>query len=130
MDKIALITDIHANLEALKAILDDLKSKNIKQIYSLGDAIGLGYDSSAVLDLLMENNVINILGNSEAYVTMGVDYFPYLKHCNEEKYYNALWTISQLNSKQLDYLRKCVSSIIINYNGKRIGLCHQRSLQD
>ena len=34
-EKIALISDIHANLEALKAVLIDIKSHNIKTIYHL-----------------------------------------------------------------------------------------------
>lgn len=123
-EKIGLITDVHANLEALKAVIEDLKEKGVNKIISLGDAIGLGYAPSETIDLLMENNVINIMGNGEAYITMGPDYFPYLKDGNMERYYNAIWTTEQLNEKQKDYLKKCPSSIILEYHDKKIALCH------
>ena len=37
MDKIALIADIHGNLTALQTILEDIKKRNIKHIFCLGD---------------------------------------------------------------------------------------------
>ena len=58
-EKIALISDVHANLEALKAVLMDIKNHNIKTIYSLGDVIGLGNHPRECLKLILENNIIN-----------------------------------------------------------------------
>ena len=58
--KIALITDVHANVEALQAVLLDMKDKNIDTIYSLGDIIGLGYAPCETVDFAMNNNIINI----------------------------------------------------------------------
>jgi len=40
--KIAVISDIHGNLEALKATLQDIKKKKIDKIYCLGDIIAKG----------------------------------------------------------------------------------------
>ena len=57
--KIALITDVHANVEALQAVLLDMKDKNIDTIYSLGDIIGLGYAPSETIRLAIDNNIIN-----------------------------------------------------------------------
>lgn len=37
--KIAIISDVHGNLEALKATLEDIKKRNIEKIYCLGDTI-------------------------------------------------------------------------------------------
>ena len=42
MEKIAIISDIHGNLEALKSVLIDIKKENINNIYCLGDIIGKG----------------------------------------------------------------------------------------
>ena len=39
MDKIAIISDIHGNLEALKAVLKDIQERNIDKIFCLGDII-------------------------------------------------------------------------------------------
>ena len=123
-NKIGLITDVHANLEALKAVLIDLKSKGVKTIYSLGDSIGLGYAPKETLDLIMENNIINILGNGEAYITMGADYFPYLKRDNSERYDNAIWTSKQLTEKQIEFLKQCPNTVELTINDEKIALCH------
>ena len=123
-DKIGLITDVHANLEALQAVLKDLKEQGVEQIISLGDAVGLGYAPSETVDLLIKNNITNILGNGEAYVTMGPEYFPYLKDRNIDRYYNVIWTSKQLNEKQKNYLKRCSSSVILDYHCKKIALCH------
>ena len=39
MDKIALISDIHANLTALEAVLKDIKERKITKIFCLGDIV-------------------------------------------------------------------------------------------
>lgn len=122
--KIGLITDVHANLEALQTVIKALKEQGVERIISLGDAIGLGYAPCETVNLLIKNNITNILGNGEAYITMGPDYFPYLKHGNVERYYNAIWTSEQLNEKQKKYLRDCPPSVILNYCDKKIALCH------
>ena len=39
---IAIVSDIHANLEALTAVLEDIESKGIKDIICAGDIVGYG----------------------------------------------------------------------------------------
>ena len=58
--KLAVFTDIHGNLEALKTIINDIKSKNVDEIICLGDTIGLGSESKECLDLIIENNIKRI----------------------------------------------------------------------
>ena len=124
MEKIALLTDIHANLEALSAVLKDIKNKNIDKIYSLGDVIGLGNHPKECLDLLIENQIQTILGNAEEYVVLGADCFEYLKKHSQEKYDNAIWTKNELSPYQLEYLKKMPHTIELNINNKKIALCH------
>jgi predicted phosphodiesterase len=64
---IAVFTDIHGNLEALQAILKDIRKKrrHIKEVYFLGDAVTFGSDSSACLKLLQKHNVNCVVGNHE-----------------------------------------------------------------
>ena len=52
--QIAIFTDIHGLLYPTIAILQDIKRRGIKEIYSLGDNIGVGPNPSEVLDLLGE----------------------------------------------------------------------------
>ena len=48
--KRALISDIHANLEALRVVLDDIRSQGIREIYCLGDIVGYGPNPCECLD--------------------------------------------------------------------------------
>lgn len=63
--KIAIITDIHANLEALNAVLADIDRQNIDDIISLGDNVGYGPNPVEVLERLHEKNIPSIEGNHD-----------------------------------------------------------------
>jgi predicted phosphodiesterase len=60
----AVISDIHANLEALEAVLADIKSQGIDTIYCLGDIVGYGPNPRECIDLAM-NCRICLLGNHD-----------------------------------------------------------------
>ncbi len=61
---IAIISDIHSNLEALQAVLDDIKTQNVDEIYCLGDVIGYGPSPRECIDLVRECKIV-ILGNHD-----------------------------------------------------------------
>ncbi|NNE00728.1 MAG: metallophosphoesterase family protein [Pirellulaceae bacterium] len=63
--KRALISDIHGNLEALTAVLQDAKSMSVDDIYCLGDVIGYGPNPCECLDQVMSNAKVTILGNHD-----------------------------------------------------------------
>ena len=46
----AIISDIHGNLEALQAVLADIKSQGISEIYCLGDVVGYGPNPRECID--------------------------------------------------------------------------------
>ncbi len=60
----AVISDIHGNLEAFEAVLSDIRSQGIKEIYCLGDVIGYGPNPRECIDLVMKNCQVTILGNT------------------------------------------------------------------
>lgn len=122
--KIALISDIHSNLEALKSIILDIKKQKIETIYSLGDIIGLGPHPRECLELLQENKVASILGNAEYYITLGTDNFDYLKKYNSERYDNAIWTKSQLTKQQIKDLSNMNNSLELQIYNYTVALCH------
>ena len=63
--KIAVISDIHGNLEAFAQCLKDAERAGIDQIVNLGDAIGYGPQPEEVLGLLEKKGIPNLLGNHE-----------------------------------------------------------------
>lgn len=62
--KRAIVSDIHGNLEALEAVLADIKSQGIDDVVCLGDVIGYGPNPCECIDRVMEFGVC-ILGNHD-----------------------------------------------------------------
>ena len=60
----ALISDIHGNLEALEAVLKDIQSHNVTEIYCLGDVVGYGPNPRECIDLVMDCQIC-LLGNHD-----------------------------------------------------------------
>ena len=60
----ALISDIHGNLEALTAVLADIRKKGVTEIYCLGDIVGYGPNPAECIDLVMELDM-SLLGNHD-----------------------------------------------------------------
>jgi predicted phosphodiesterase len=72
----AMISDIHANLPALRAVLADIDTRtNIDAIYHLGDLTGYAPWPNEVVALLRERGIPGIAGNYDS--TVATDY----KHC-------------------------------------------------
>lgn len=63
--KLTIISDIHGNLEAFKAVLSDVDDLGLETIVCLGDNIGYGPDPDEVLKLLRSRNIPSLMGNHE-----------------------------------------------------------------
>ena len=64
--RIAILSDIHANLQAWNAVWLDLKSLKADRLLCLGDMIGYGPHPAEVLEALHESADAFVLGNHEA----------------------------------------------------------------
>jgi len=53
--RIAIVSDVHANADALRAVLDDIDRRNVRAVVCLGDTVGYGAEPAEVLDLLFES---------------------------------------------------------------------------
>jgi predicted phosphodiesterase len=62
--RIALISDIHSNLESLEAVLADIRQQGISEIYCLGDVVGYGPNPRECIDRVMDCRVC-LLGNHD-----------------------------------------------------------------
>ena len=63
--KIALISDIHGNLEALTAVLQDIEEQSVDALYCLGDSVGYGPNPCECLSTVRERCGKIILGNHD-----------------------------------------------------------------
>jgi predicted phosphodiesterase len=74
--KYALISDVHSNLPALEAVLEDIDGRrNVDAVYHLGDLVGYAPWPNEVMDLIRERRIPGIAGNYDS--TVANDY----KHC-------------------------------------------------
>lgn len=98
--KIALVSDIHGNLEALQAVLSDIESKKVDKIFCLGDVIGYGCDPKACLDLVDKRCVVKLVGNHE-YLFLGLTASD---HYNSNALESFQWTRQQLDDHEINLI--------------------------
>lgn len=65
MNQVAVLSDVHGNLEALKAVLADVDERGITRLANLGDIVGYGPEPEACVKLLRERGALSVLGNHE-----------------------------------------------------------------
>ena len=112
MRKIAIISDIHANLPALKQVLDDIYT-NFKadQIYCLGDLTDGAPWPNEVIDLIREHNIPTIMGNHDERIAFDHEVYSLKKHTLEEQearaetIHQSKRTISAINREYLTSLQ-------------------------
>jgi putative phosphoesterase len=68
LSRLAIISDVHANLPALQAVLLQVDKLGADRIISLGDIAGYGPFVNECIDLLRSRNVFNLMGNHDLYV--------------------------------------------------------------
>lgn len=91
--KIAVISDIHANYDAFKVVLDDIKKRDVSAIYCLGDVVGYGPNPQECLDEALKCCEFILLGNhEEAVLTGAFGFHPAAKEAID-------WTRRQLKPK-------------------------------
>lgn len=98
--KYALISDIHANLPALEAVLEDLGARDdVDGVYHLGDLVGYGPWPSETVELLRSRGIAGVAGNYDS--TVATDY----KHCGckyedprqeELSHLSYVWTLAHV----------------------------------
>jgi putative phosphoesterase len=70
MMKIAVLSDIHANIHALEAVWDDLVKQKPDAVYCLGDLVGYGAFPNEVISFIRDHEIPTVMGNYDE----GVDY--------------------------------------------------------
>ena len=112
MTKIALISDIHSNLEALKAVLKEIKKYKTKKIFCLGDVVGYGANPNECIDLVKKNKIISIMGNHdyEAVHLQGTEWF------NPVARKAIFWTNKQLTEQNKKFLKNLADKLISTSN--------------
>lgn len=120
MDRIAIISDIHGNLEALKSVLEDIRERNIDRIFCLGDIIAKGSHSQECVNLVKENCEVVIKGNCDEYFTSNID----LSTKTQAEVDRIIWNKSKLNEGAKKYLNTLPYCYEFYMSGRLVRLVH------
>ena len=96
---IAIVSDIHGNLEALTTVLAEIERRGVSRILCLGDVIGYGPNPVECLDLIREKAETVLMGNHD----FAVLYEPYNFNSGAES--ASYWTRSRLDAEPDDVVR-------------------------
>ncbi len=103
---IALISDVHSNLEALQAVLKDMEKHHPEQIICLGDVVGYGADPSKCLAIVKEKCDVILMGNHDS-ATIGHESLHWF---NAQASKAIVWTREQLSPSEMECLAGFVMS--------------------
>jgi len=98
--KYAIISDIHGNVEALQAVLKDIKTRSVDFIVCLGDVVGYYPDPERCIELVRENVSFCVAGNHDyaAINRIDIQSFTYYAYAAME------WTRRNISKEAVDFL--------------------------
>ena len=115
MRRVAFISDLHANLVALDAVLADIDALGVSDIVCLGDIVDLGPEPNALLDRLEQRKVRSIQGNHDP-----LDEHPHLRNLRAIED----WTRAQLGPERLRELTELPTEIELDLDGVKVLCVH------
>lgn len=127
--KIAIISDIHGNLEALDAVLKDIKERKCDKIFCLGDLAMAGPEPSItvnrVRNLLKNDNFLLIQGNTDQKLGTYCEHFEKVLEENVPVMASAYRAdLKNLTTDDKEFLANLPENLIVEENGVKIMLCH------
>ena len=121
--RFGIFSDVHANIEALSAVMEAFKSENIDQYYCLGDVVGYGASPNECADIVRTKAEVTILGNHDAAVAGRMDYSYYYEAARNALDLHA----STLTAENMDWLRQLPYKHAVGDTG--LHLCHGSPLR-
>jgi predicted phosphodiesterase len=114
LDRIAVISDVHGNVTALRAVLADIEARGITRVVNLGDVIGKGPRGSEAVQLTREACEVTVRGNWDAFVTRNAVHQSRV----------GQWTRDELSDADLAWLAALPATCEFLISGRRIRLFH------
>jgi putative phosphoesterase len=122
--RLAFISDIHGNFDALKAVMLDIKKNNIEKIYCLGDIVNYYYEPHKCIDLLIKKQVKCIKGNHENI------FFKTLNSKKKTKFYSKIYgnsiykNLKLLKKKHITFLKSLKTQLKFTIDNEKFFLTH------
>ncbi|WP_010678065.1 metallophosphoesterase family protein [Bacillus timonensis] len=122
--RLAFISDIHGNAVALESVLNDIRKKNVDNIFVLGDLCYRGPEPKRSLELIKDLGGTIIKGNADEWVIRGVQEGEVPDSVLEVMNKERDWTVSNLNPEDIEYLSGLQSELHIEYGGTHVHAFH------
>lgn len=119
--KIAIISDVHGNLEALKAVINDIKERNVDKIFCLGDTIAKGPHPKECIEIVKKECEIVLRGNCDRHFTSATEE---LNLKNELEIHRLENVKSKLSKEQIEYIHNLPYSFEFYLSGSLVRLFH------
>ncbi len=131
--KIAILGDIHGNIEALKAAYDAAVSNNVEKIYHLGDLGGYAPFVNEVVDFLIEHEIEGVQGNYDDAVAndkehCGCKYEDMIQ--SEMATLSFEWTKRHATEKSKNYMKSLPFEIVFAVYGKKVKIFHATPMKN
>ncbi len=123
--RLALISDVHANVVALRSVLDDISDQGADRIVSAGDIVGYYPYPNETIDLFRSNNILSILGNHDVAV-LSIDPSTMSSMASSA----VIWTAKQLNAASRKFLLSLERRDRARFDGLSILICHGSPFDD
>jgi len=125
--RVAVITDIHANLPALDAVLEFIDGEDIDQVLCGGDLVGYGPHPNEVCTLIEVREIPTIHGNYDYAIAReledcGCAYVN--RHDREIGQQSVDWTLAHTNQRAKDFMRELPFDLRFELGSKRVRLVH------
>lgn len=122
--RIAIISDIHGNLEALTTCLADIKKRNIDKIFCLGDIVMKGYHVEECVKLIRENCEVVVQGNCDVDINPAIYNEPKHNIPVELMKKRANWLRNSLSQESKEYLQNLPFSYEFYMSGSLVRIFH------
>jgi len=99
--RIALLSDVHGNLPAFRAVLEDVRQSEAEERWCLGDLVGYGAEPDGCVELARESCEVCLAGNHDLVVTGAIDIADFSASAGAA----AEWTRENISSEALEFLR-------------------------
>lgn len=119
--RIAVISDIHGNLEALRTTLKDIEKRKVDKIICLGDTIHKGVHSKECIELVKKNCEVVLRGNCDRYFS---EEHEDINELPEQEQKRIRWIQSMISTKDREYLLNLPFCYEFYMSGRLVRLFH------
>jgi putative phosphoesterase len=127
VERVAVITDIHANLPALEAVLEAIERTGVDAVYGGGDLVGYGPHPNEVCSLIEERGIPTIYGNYDYAIARDLEDCGCAYRDQRDRELGQLsvtWTLAHTSRRSKDFMRGLLFDLRFDLGSNRVRLVH------